>query len=289
MKGGQHSQKTPPRELVIYTDESDKDGKYFSNFYGGVLVRSTDLAPAIEQLERAKARLHFHGEVKWQKVTENYLDKYQDLMGEFFDLVDEDRIKVRIMFTQNRLVPTALTPEQRQNEFHLLYYQFLKHAFGLPYATDGQHAIHIRVNLDQLPENREQNAAFKSFVLRLNHNPQFRAASVEFRPDQIAEVASHDHVLLQCLDVVLGAMCFRLNDKHKEKPPGKWRRGKRTVAKEKLYKFMLGRIRSIYPNFNIGESTGTAGDVANRWRHSYRHWKFVPQKHRVDNTKAKPK
>ncbi len=64
----------------------------------------------------------------------------------------------------------------------------------------------------------------------------------------------------------LGAMAFRLNDKHLVKPPGQVRRGKRTIAKEKLYKHILGRIRQLYPNFNIGESTGMQGDRANRWR-----------------------
>ena len=48
--------KTPktPREFVIYTDESDKDGKFFSNFYGGVLVRSTDLNDVINALEATR-------------------------------------------------------------------------------------------------------------------------------------------------------------------------------------------------------------------------------------------
>ncbi|HTW94758.1 MAG TPA: DUF3800 domain-containing protein, partial [Tepidisphaeraceae bacterium] len=278
-----------PRELVIYTDESDRDGRYFSNFYGGALVRSTDLALVIDQLERAKIKLHFHGEVKWQKVTENYLDKYKLLIDEFLDLVDADKVKIRVMFTQNRVVPKGLTHEQRQNEFHLLYYQFIKHAFGLQYANDGLQRLPIRLNLDQLPANREQIVAFKSFVLRLNQNPQFRAANVQFREDQIAEVASHDHVVMQCLDVVLGAMCFRLNNKHTEKPPGQRRRGKRTIAKEKLYKHVVGRIRKIHPNFNIGDSTGILGDVTNRWRQPYRHWKFTPTEHDLDDSKNKPK
>lgn len=274
---------------MIYTDESDKDGKYFSNFYGGALVRSSDLHAVIARLEARKQELNLFREVKWQKVTANYLEKYIALMDTFFDLIAADRIKVRIMFTQNRLVPKGLSPDQRRVEYYLLYYQFLKHAFGLPFSNPGPGPVSIRVNLDQLPANREDNAAFKSFILRLNQNAQFRAARLRFRADQIAEVDSHDHTLLQCLDVVLGAMCFRLNDKHKEKPPGQRLRGKRTIAKEKLYKILLGRIRDIYPNFNIGESTGTQGDRANRWRHAYRHWKFIPKDHEVDGTKSKPK
>jgi hypothetical protein len=84
-------------------------------------------------------------------------------------------------------------------------------------------------------------------------------------------------------------MQFRLNDWHLKKPPGQRRRAPRTVAKEKLYKMILGRIRRIYPGFNIGESTGIQGDIANRWRHPYRHWKFLPSDRRYDRTRVKPK
>ena len=38
------------------------------------------------------------------------------------------------MFTQNQFVPTRLSPDQRRAEYHLLYYQFIKHAFGLRFA-----------------------------------------------------------------------------------------------------------------------------------------------------------
>ncbi|MBX3414358.1 MAG: hypothetical protein KF708_16845 [Pirellulales bacterium] len=147
----------------------------------------------------------------------------------------------------------------------------------------------MRVNLDQLPKNGDENATFKSFLLRLNRNTQFRAARILLREDQIAEVRSHDHVLMQCLDVVLGAMSFRLNDKHKQKLPGSNRRGKRTVAKERLYHVICDRIRQIYPHFNIGESTGMQGDRSKLWSHPYRHWKFVPREHEIDDNRTKPK
>ncbi len=147
--------------------------------------------------------------------------------------------------------------------------------------------IQVRLNMDQLPDNREQNAQFKAYLLELNSNTTFRGAGIRFRDDQIAEVKSHDHVLLQCLDVVLGAMAFRLNDKHKETPPGQDRRGRRTIAKERLYKHIRARICQLYPKFNIGETTGKGGDWANLWLHPYRHWKFVPAEHEIDPTRTK--
>jgi hypothetical protein len=276
-------------EYVIYTDESEKDGRFYSNFYGGVLVRSSDLHSVLNRLLACKVELHLYKEVKWQKVTWNYLGKYKALMDAFFDEVAAGRAKVRVMFSQNQFIPTGLSPDHRRAKYHLLYYQFIKHAFGLRFAGGIGHEIPVRLNMDQLPDNREQNVQFKSYLLGLNSNPHFRSAGIRFRADQIAEVRSHDHVLLQCLDVVLGAMAFRLNDKHKEKPPGKHRRGKRTIAKEELYKHIRVRICQLYPNFNIGETTGRGGDWANLWRHPYRHWKFVPAQHKRDPTKTKPK
>ena len=198
-------------ELVIYTDESDKEGEYFSNFYGGVLVRSQDLSAVIAQLERCKRQQNLFQEIKWQKVTENYLAKYVAMVDAFFDVVAAGAAKVRIMFTNNQYVPQGLTSEQRQTEYHRLYYQFVKHAFGLQHSSaELTPPIRVRLNLDQMPTNSEATAQFKSYVAGLNRNPALMRADVRFDAQQIAEVNSHDHVLLQCLDIVLGSMAFRL-------------------------------------------------------------------------------
>jgi hypothetical protein len=79
------------------------------------------------------------------------------------------------------------------------------------------------------------------------------------------------------LDVVLGAMAFRLNDMHLKKEPGQRTRGKRTIAKEKLYKHINTLIRQLYPNFNIGDSTGLGDEKENKWKQPYRHWRFIPK------------
>jgi hypothetical protein len=219
-------------------------------------------------LDECKRRRNLFNEIKWQRVTENYLDKYVAMMDAFFGIVAADRAKVRVMFTSNQFVPQGLTPEQKQTEYHRLYYQFIKHAFGLQFsAQEFGEPLRVRINLDQMPTSAEQTAQFKSYVDRLNRNAEMSNAGIRFSQQQIAEVDSKDHVLLQCLDVVLGAMAFRLNNKHLEKPPGQQRRGKRTIAKEKLYRHIQSRVRQIYPNFNIGEATGVQGDLANRWKH----------------------
>jgi len=274
------------KELIIYADESESRGRYYSNFYGGALVSSADLRYVVERLESAKRDQNLHQEIKWVKVTRNYLEKYKAVMDVFFDLVRESRIKVRIMFTSNRHVPQGLSARQRDEKYFLLYYQFLKHAFGLQYATPAGKPVRCRFYLDDLPDTREKVAQFKGFIKGLESTSTLYG-HILVDPDQITDVKSHNHVIMQCLDVVLGAIHFRLNDKHKQKQAGKRNRGKRTIAKEKLYKHLNRRIRDIYPNFNIGITTG-GGRGEKRWLHPYRHWQFVPKKYEYNGNYEKP-
>jgi hypothetical protein len=277
------------QEYIIYADESAKAGKYCANFYGGSLIRSTDLETVIDRLNAKKTELNLFDEIKWEKVTEQYLSKYEAVVDEFFDLVAQDLIKVRIMFTQTAYIPQGLTPEQRRNEYTILYYYFLRHAFGLEYSSSLGIPIWLRIYLDELPMTDVKWQEFNHILASLDRVDAFNAAQIKTRSDQIAQVDSHNHVLLQCTDIVLGAMQFRLNNLHIVKPEGSRIRGKRTRAKDALYQRINRRIRSIYPGFNIGITTGTRGDITNRWNDSYRHWVFKPTDYTFDATKTKAK
>lgn len=265
------------RELILYCDESDSSGKHFSNFYGGALVESPHLNEVRERLEACKIAQNLLGEVKWQKITEPYASKYMILATEIFNLVREGKLKIRIMFTQNYFSPTRLTEDQRENGFFLLYYQFIKHAFGMKFAGKPHlPPASVRIYFDKLPDTNEKCLAFKGFVSGLNQNYEWRNAGLSIKQDQLAEIDSKEHVILQALDLVLGAIQFRLNDKHLEKAPGTNRRGKRTIAKERVYKHILGEIRNTYEgkHFNIGTNTGKPEGMVNLWKDPYRHWLF---------------
>lgn len=271
------------RELLIYCDESDISGRHFANFYGGLLVESTHLEEVEQRINDVRAYLHLHDEIKWQKISAGYAGKYIALMDVVFDLLEAGKLKIRIMFTHNRHAPARLTPEQREMGFFLLYYQFVKHAFGLVHAGAPGTPTRLRLMFDALPDKLEKRQRFKAHLVKLADNDGFRNGGLRLDATSIAEVDSKAHPLLQCMDVVLGAMQFRLNDKHKEKPEGSRLRGKRTVAKERVYRHILARIRRIRPTFNPGISTGTGGVPASRWHDPYRHWLFVP-----DNAVLRP-
>ncbi|HUC92719.1 MAG TPA: DUF3800 domain-containing protein [Paenibacillus sp.] len=268
-------------QYIIYMDESNDEGPYYGNFYGGALVRSQDYMRIVDILEAKKQELNITGEIKWQKVTSPYVEKYIALMDCFFDLIQEDLVKIRIMFTHNYRQATSLSKEQLTNEYQMLYYQFFKHAFGLKYSNpEGEENLSLRIYFDELPVSPQVASVFKDFIQRLQFTQEFLVAGIQIRKEDISEVKSHQHVILQYMDIVLGSMYFRLNELHKVIPEGERKRGKRTIAKERVYKHINNRIRRIYPNFNIGISTGTK-EYEERWRHPYRHWLFIPSEHRI--------
>ena len=261
-------------EYILYCDESVGKGKKYGDFFGGCIVSSKDLKYTIETLEKCKTDNNLFGEIKWTKATELYLEKYINVVDCFFSLIREGKIKVRIMF---RKMTDQYEAESKNDKYFKLYYQFIKHSFGLRSLTDSE-PINLRIYLDQMPAKKEDKHLFKQYLKDMPKTLDYKNGSVIIPADQIAEINSHDHVLLQCVDIVMGAMQFRLNDLHLEKPVGEKRRGKRTIAKEKLYKHIYQQICLIHPYFNIGISTGSRDYKNPHWESPYEHWLFEHKK-----------
>ena len=77
----------PPREFILIADESTQKGPLYSNFFGGLLISSDRVEPVSSALAEEKLRLNLRNEVKWNKVSLNYLGKYRQLMSLFFEFV----------------------------------------------------------------------------------------------------------------------------------------------------------------------------------------------------------
>lgn len=258
----------------LYCDESIKKGKHYSNFYGGALINAKDFKLITDVL--TEKRIHGIGtsELKWQKITAlNYRD-YIDAVDTFFDFIQAGKVKVRIMFTNNRFTKPDLNDEQLSNQYFRLYYQFIKHTFGLRHLSPNDNN-HLEIFLDNIPDKEENCKKFKAYLHGIQHLPNFIDVNLIIKENQISEVDSKNHIIMQYLDVVLGAMALKLNKLFEVKEETTNKRGKKTIAKEKVYKHINKRIREIYPNFNIGITTGFKSDFANTFLMPYRHWVFV--------------
>ena len=116
---------------ILYCDESSEKGKKYSDFFGGCIIDSKDQFELTQALEHKKSELNLKAEIKWTKVTENYLDKYIEMIDLFFEFIKSGKIKVRIMFQRTGTRKETYGDNTVDDKYFKLYYQFIKHSFGL--------------------------------------------------------------------------------------------------------------------------------------------------------------
>lgn len=149
-----------------------------------------------------------------------------------FAILCEGKAKLRIFFRHRQYEPIGLNNEQRKKEYPKLYYQFIKNDFGLIYSNPQKKKIRVRLLIDDMPMKGADRESFLKAIYHLNELQSFQKANIHINDGDVAEVDSKKHLPLQVMDLVLGAMCFRLNDKHKERNiDGK--RAKRNIVKER--------------------------------------------------------
>ena len=182
------------KTYIIYCDESVAKGPYYSNFYGGALVDSKDFDWIVEKLNAKKQELNLLNEIKWTRVTEQYLDKYIEFMDFYFKLITEGKIKIRIMFRKNTYEARNLSRYQELNGFYLLYYQFMKHAFGLEYCNPEKEDVYLRTYFDRLPNTNEQNELFKQYIYQLQNVMEFKEAGIKIRREDITDIFPHFNI-----------------------------------------------------------------------------------------------
>lgn len=276
------------RNYIIYCDESVQKGEHCSNFYGGAILEECNFDKINDKLNQVKKDINLNGELKWSNVSAQTLEQYKTFVDEYFKLMEEKILKVRIMFTREYYKPIGLTEEQKSNQFYLLYYQFIKNAFGLQYHTHNFDSLNLKIYFDKLPKTKTENERFKDYIYELQYCNSFKQANINISTDNITDVNSKSHVILQGMDIILGSMNFKLNCKCDEKIAGTSRRGKKTIAKEKLYKHINKHIQHVHGRiFNIGISTGKLNGHTDYWNDPYRHWCFISSEFEIDKSKSK--
>ena len=150
-------------EYIIYCDELEDKGPFFSNFFGGALIKAADRVKIEFALQAA--RVGVTGEAKWTKITERDEAAYIAFALKFLELVQTGQAKMRVMFTQNVYRTDHIEYEEQDAKFFKLYYQFIKHAFGLMYCNpERQEIIHIAVYLDDAPDTTAALDNFKNYL-----------------------------------------------------------------------------------------------------------------------------
>lgn len=265
----------------LYSDEAwtHNPRLRFWRFYGGALVKSSDRERVENALLALKNELGLQGEIKWSEARQFNSDRIAVVVERFLQFVESGDVKFRYMWIDNGFQnPEALTPYHEEWGFYILYYYFVVQGFGLPWH-DENGAVEVELFPDQLPDNVDKRRAFREFLMRAHTFQRYETGS-QFRISEVADdVKSGHHIILQCVDFIIGAIGYRLNDRHRVKQ-NNGRRSDGTRRKEGLYKGIYRALRKIDMGergtlaYSIGHSTGKGGEWANLWRHKFRQWDF---------------
>jgi len=264
---------------TVYADEAwthDPDMRFW-RFYGGAMLPSRLRTDLENELSELKDELGLQGEMKWSYTRPFNWERYARVVDLFLDSVEDRRVKLRYMWLDQLFQnPNALTAYQREYGYYILYYFFIVFAFGPPWHDVG--SVEVEALLDAFPDTPEKRFNFRQFMLSCHQFQRFENCST-FRIFDVGHVDSHEHIIVQCVDVIIGAMGFRLNRMHQVKQSN-GRRADATKAKEKLYKRIRDRLGQIDMGerggsaFGVGVSTSRGSDYSNLWRHKFRQWSF---------------
>lgn len=167
-----------------------------------------------------------------------------------------------------------LTGEIKWTKTSVAYLDKYKQMMDLFFSFVKQNKVKLRIMFQE--SGHSYAPLHQDHIAYLQNLWQFRKARIIIRHDDIAEIDSHKHSIQQCMDIVLGAMAFRLNNKHLEIPPGATEPGHKTKAKETLFNHILELIKDAdgITDFDITKTT-LPDRARDRWIIPYRHWKFL--------------
>lgn len=275
----------------IWADEAWTHGGQLSRywcFFGGVMGPQDALERLDSELAKVKASFGLQGEVKWEHVRGRNLNAYRAFVDVLFTLLPTTDLRYRQVFLDRTLVKVDIQGNRVDlSDLDLqykIYYQFLKHAFGvkhLPAAPPGsRHRVLIR--LDDHSSQRHK-AELESFVRNL--------ASMFHRPDLEFDVAfrnSKKSNRLQICDLLIGAAGSHGNKMHDRRKPGQRGMSDKQKWRLEMAKYIYNRLRAFDAAergsraFNWFESTGWNGRPDAMLSQKLRIWKFRPSPFHVD-------
>lgn len=173
------------------------------------------------------------------------------------------------MFSPNEELRRDI-PHSLNDTYTKFYFAFIKNAFNIFYAKKN---IKLRILFDDLPETKEQCAKFKKILIHsIISNRKPNTNKVFIKKQDIVEVDSQKHILLQCMDVITGLLDFSLNTDVYE-----IKQSNRAKAKQKVWEFVLQKILEINPSINFDKTTSPIYSHKG-WNCPYQHFVYHQKK-----------
>lgn len=268
---------------VLYADEAytHNDSLPHRRFYGGCLLEARLREQYDRELSDLRLRLGLQGRVKWNKVRPFNIVRVREIVNLFLDWVENGTVKLRVMWLPQQIVE-AQSEHFQEYGYYILYYFFVTYGFGLKFHDVGD--VRIEFLPDTLPDGPEKRASFRRFLMQAHTSNRFADGS-DFSIIRVSGVGEEHHMLLQCVDVIIGALGFILNDGHVV-ISGDGKNSEWTIQKENFARFIIDRLNGICiaqgrepyiinRDTRVGFDSEAAVPIkVNNWRFNYRQWLY---------------
>lgn len=182
----------------IYCDESchiEHDHKPFM-FLGKVSSAYNQVKLHTENIKEIKLKHHFYAEIKWTSVSKSKLRFYEELIDYFFST----DLQFRAIGVEKSKINNGAFNQSYDDFYYKMYYYLLNHNLNSLY------------NYNVYLDIKDTLSAFKVNKLKDILNTKFGV----FR--NIQNIRSHESLLLQLTDLIMGAISYYHNDTQKANP-----------------------------------------------------------------------
>lgn len=193
--------------ICIYADESCKDThKYL--ILGGICINSNYIDEVTSKLINVRDEHKTYGEVKWSKVSKAKYKFYEDYIKIFFEYCSKDILHFHYLSVDTSTFNNRLhNGGNSELGFDKLIYQLLLHKFGARYGRDNK----IQVYLDERTTKNKPDSMTE--ILNAGVNKKYKINTQPFR--RVTFQNSKSSEIIQLNDLLIGAVGFRANNRHK--------------------------------------------------------------------------
>lgn len=182
----------------IYCDESSLSDRY--SCYGGIIVNNNYLSLVRDAITSLRDKHFLNTEIKWSKISNQYYNKYYNLICDISSLVNKDIIHFRSIVIDNHQVSHSRNNNgDKEKGMYKFYYLLLKHCFLKDISGECDIYIDKRstnYNLDELRDFINRTQDINTYVTSVKH------------------IDSKKSDLIQINDLLLGALAFHKNEKY---------------------------------------------------------------------------
>lgn len=216
----------PGRLYHIYCDESCTGKDHTHMVFGGIMLPADRVAAFEDSVPQWRERVNMRSELKWNKVTDNKLAEYKEFVHGIFRYIDKKELAFRsIVFKRCDLDHSTLRAKNNELGFNKLMFTFLFHCF----LSRLFHGDRVLIFPD------ERHSYRPSELKRILNRKALAEWGWEEPVRSIEPVASHDKIVMQMNDVLMGAVGHQNN--------GRERVADCRPAKIELARFIAERAR----------------------------------------------